>query len=212
VIAIPTSADGANFGGTAGSAGLSLLSGGTRSGVDCELQKIMYVALELLRILRRSDRDPQQARQIQAEIIALARWMEFLTAQREHMLAVEQAPDLVKLSARPVCDRCRKRPQNNPGRSAPRLGSAPAPIWKTQLGFLLACIQRVGLELLAKLCASDSLRNFQDCLARLMQPLLQLQHSLAGTEVAETSIEVEHSSHTGCALCGGPLELASETS
>jgi hypothetical protein len=115
------------------------------------------------------------------------------------------------LGARQVCANCRKRRPDTNHRRTPLAYVAPSPIWKRQLGFLLACTKRVGLELFGQQCASNSLRNFPASLALLMKALLRLHRSSARTDGAGTRIEVEHSSDNSCAMCGGPVVPASET-
>jgi len=180
--------------------------------VDHELQKAMYLAIELLKMLRRFHRDPRQSPPIRAEITAVAQWLNFLIEQREQIAVepTEQRPDLVKLCGRVVCETCRKLAKDNRFTTSAEEDSAPSPIWKTQLEFLLACTQRVGTELFAQDCASYSLRRFPDCLAKLMNALLRQRRYLASTGGGETKIAVEHCSNA-CAECGQPIEPPSET-
>ena len=181
--------------------------------LDHELQKAMYVAIELLRMLRRFHRDPRQYPQIRADITAVAQWINFLTEQREYIAiaATEQRPDLVKLGGRLVCERCRKGARDNRDEnSAQEDSTSPPPIWKTQLEFLLARTKTVGMEIFAQECASYNLRQFPTCLAKLTNALIRLQRYLVHMGAAETKIEVEHHSHT-CAECGQTIELASDT-
>src|ERR1022692_4806114 len=112
----------------------SIWSNQTSSEVDHELQKTMYVGIELLGMLRHFHHDPRQSSRIRADITAVAQWINFLINQREH-IAIEMAkqkPDVVKLGGRIVCERCRKSSKDNRQASAHK-DSAPPPIWKTQL-------------------------------------------------------------------------------
>jgi hypothetical protein len=69
----------------------------------------------------------------------VAQWINFLIDQREHIAIeiTEQRPDLVKLGGRVVCERCRKGAKDNSSKTSGHEDSAPPPIWKTQLEFLL---------------------------------------------------------------------------
>jgi len=187
----------------------SISSNQTWPDVDHELQKAMYVGLELVGMLRHLPRDRRHSSQIQADITAVAHWINFLLAQREH-IAIEidtQRPDLVKLGGRIVCERCRKSVKDNRNASAHE-DSAPPPIWKTQLEFLLACTYRVGVEIFEQECSSSSPRKFPDCLAKLASTLQRQRRYLASMGSGELRIEVEH--HTdSCAECGLPINLVS---
>jgi hypothetical protein len=195
----------------AGSGGPRSLANQTLSEIDCELQKTMYRATELLKMLRRFHHDPPQSDRIRAEITAVAQWIEFLSAQRLHTMAtVEQRPDVVKFGARRVCNNCRKNAKDKRGSTGPKNDSGPPPNWKRQRDFLLSCTQRVGMEVLAQQCASSNLQKFPDCLPTLMTVLLRQQQLLVGTGVAETRIEVNNCSEIGCAVCGGSLDSGSE--
>lgn len=149
--------------------------------VDHELQKAMYVAIEQLGMLRRLHHDPRQSPQIRAEITAVTRWINFLIDQREHIVIgiAELRPDVVNLGARFLCGRCRKSAKDNNGRPSGHDDSAPPPIWKTQLEFLLACTKKVGVELFEQDCASYDLRSFPDCLPKLTNALLRLRRYLS---------------------------------
>jgi hypothetical protein len=181
------------------------------SEVDHELQKAMYMAMEQLGMLRHLHIDRRHSPQIRADITALAQWIDFLINQREHM-AIEIAtlrPNVVKLEGRIVCERCRKGAKDNPKTSG-REHSAPLPIWKTQLEFLLACTHRVGAELFEQGCASSILKNFPDCLAKLSNTLRRQRRYLSSMGSGEMRIEVDHCSDT-CAECGqmiDPLPVA----
>ena len=178
----------------------------TSSEIDHELQKAMYVGIELLGMLRHFHHDPRQSAQIRAEITAVAQWINFLIDQREH-IAIEmtnQRPDLVKLGGRVVCESCRKGAKDNGSKTSGHEDSAPPPIWKAQLEFLLACTKRVGVELFERNCASYNLRKFPDCLAKLANALLRLRRYLSSMGAGETRIEVEYSSES-CAECGQPI-------
>jgi hypothetical protein len=197
---------GANARRTGVSSETSILSNQSWSEVDHELQKAMYVAIEQLGMLRHLHHDPRQSPQIEVEITAVAQWINFLVDQREH-IAIEitkQRPDLVKLGGRVVCESCRKGAKDHCSKTSGHEDSAPPPIWKTQLEFLLACTKRVGVELFERDCASYNLRNFPDCLTKLLSVLLRPRRCLSSMEAGETSIEVEHSS-SSCAECGQPI-------
>src|SRR5579864_200049 len=187
----------------------SISSNQNCSEIDRELQKSMYVGIELLGMLRHFHHDSKQSPQIRAEITAVAHWINFLLAQREH-IAIEidtQRPDLVKLGGRIVCERCRKSVKDNRNASAHK-DSAPPPIWKTQLEFLLACTYRVGVEIFEQECSSSSLRRFPACLVKLTNTLRRLRRYLASMGSGELRIEVEHCSDS-CAECGLPINLVS---
>jgi hypothetical protein len=191
---------------TGGSGEPNILSNQTGLDVDHELQKAMYVAIEQLGMLRRFHRDPRQSPQIRADITAVAQWINFLFEQREHIVIeiTEQRPDLVTLGGRVVCERCRKGARDNCSKTSGHEDSAPPPIWKAQLEFLLACTKRVGVELFERNCASYNLRKFPDCLAKLANALLRLRRYLSSMGAGETRIEVEYSSES-CAECGQPI-------
>jgi hypothetical protein len=197
---------------TAGSGEPSILSNQPWLEVDHKLQKAMYVAMEQLQMLWRFYHDPRHSSQIRADITAVARWINFLLDQRDH-IAIEitrQKPDLVKLGGRLVCETCRKDAKDNCSNSSHE-DSAPAPIWKMQLEFLLACTERVGTEVFEQDCSSYSLRNFPDCLTKLLSALLRQRRCLISSMGArETGIEVDHGSNS-CAECGqtiSPLPAA----
>jgi hypothetical protein len=189
----------------------SISSDQTSSQIDLELQKALYVGIELVGMLRHFHHDPRQFAQIRGEITAVAHWMNFLLAQREH-ITIEidtQRPDLVKLGGRIVCERCRKSVKDNRNASAHK-ESAPPPIWKRQLEFLLACTNKVGAEIFEQGCSSSSLRRFPDCLAKLSNTLQRQRRYLASMGSGELRIEVEHCSDS-CAECGqviNPLPVA----
>jgi len=185
----------------------SYLSNRTWLEVDRELQKAMYVAIELLKMLRRSHHHPRRSARIQAEITAVAQWTEFLFEQREHtaMEITGERPETVKLGGRLVCNKCRKSPNDYRRRTSARTGPVPSPIWKAQREFLLACTKIVSTEQFAQDCASCNLRNFPGCLAMLMKAL----RYFGPVGVGETKIEVEHPSNV-CALCGEPVEPPSD--
>jgi hypothetical protein len=202
---------GTNDGRAAGSGGPRSLANQILSEIDCELQKAMYWATELLIMLLRFHDDRRQCLQIRAEVTAVVHWMAFLTAQRERAVEIaEQRADLVKFGARRVCNSCRQKAHDNRGGNTAQKNSTPPPIWKRQRDFLLACTRRVGMQVLAQQCASSNLQKFPDCLATLMTVLLRQQQLLVGTGVAGTRIEVVYSSEIGCAVCGGSLDSGSE--
>lgn len=187
----------------------NISSNQTSSEIDHELQKAMFVGIELLGMLRHFHHDPRQSAQIRAEITAVAHWINFLLDQREH-IAIEidtQRPDLVKLGGRIVCERCRKSAKDNRNASAQK-DSAPPPIWKTQLEFLLARTNKVGMELFEQECSSSSPRKFPDCLAKLANTLRRQRRYLASMGSGELRIEVEHCSDS-CAECGQPINPVS---
>jgi len=174
--------------------------------VDPELQKAMFVATEQLGMLRHFHHDPRRSSQIRSDIAGVARWINFLIGQREH-IAIEitnQRPDLVKLEGRIVCETCRKGPRDNLGQASDHEDSAPPPIWKKQLEFLLACTRRVGVELFHRECASCDLAKFPGCLAQLMSASLRLRRYLSSMEVGEMNFAVGLSTSC-CAVCGQPL-------
>lgn len=187
----------------AGSGEPSTLSNQTWLEVDQKLQKAMYVAMEQLKMLWHFHQDPRNSPQIRAEITAVARWINFLLDQRDH-IAIEitkQKPDLVKLGGRLVCEACRKDAKDNCSNSRHEDSAAP-PIWKMQLEFLLACTERVGAEVFEQDCSSSSLRNFPDCLTKLLSALLRQRRCLISSIGAgETGIQVDHGSNS-CAECG----------
>ena len=185
----------------------SVLSTQTWREVDYELQKAICVGIEQLGMLRHFHRDPRVSPQIRADITAVARWITFLIGQREQIAIenAEQRPDLMKLEGRVVCERCRKGPRDNIGQTSGHEDSAPPPIWKTQLEFLLSCTKRVGVEFFEQECASYNLREFPDCLAKLVSALLRLRRCLSSMGVGEMTFKVEHS-WSSCAECGQPID------
>jgi len=186
-------------------------SSSSTSEIDHELQKAMLVVIEQLTMLRHLHRDARQASQIRADITAAAQWIDFLSDQQAHD-AIEvgtQQPELVKLGARIVCESCRKGPKDNSGNTSGQEDSAPPPIWSPQLKFLVACTERVGVEMFQHDCASYNPIKFSTCLAKLARTLRRLQRSLAPTEVRETRIGAEHCSHN-CAECGQPINPSPE--
>ena len=197
-----------------GGCGEPTLSSQTSLELDHELQKAMYVAIELLRMLGRFHRDPRRHLQIGADITAVAQWLSFLTAQREHMAIVttEQRPDLVKLGGRLVCETCRKGARYNRDRtSAQEDSTSLPPIWKAQLEFLLACTKSVGMEVFAQDCALGISQQFPDCLANLTNTLLRMRRYLEPTDGGGLQIEVEHLDDRTCAECGQVVEPAAES-
>ena len=198
---------GANARRTGGSGEPSILSTQTWFEVDHELQKAMYVAIEQLGMLWRFRHDPRQSAQIRADITVVAQWINFLIDQREHIAIeiTEQRPDLVKLGGRVVCERCRKGAKDNSSKTSGHEDSAPPPIWKTQLEFLLTFTKRVGVKLFEQDCASCNLRKFPNCLSKLAHALLRQRQYLSSMGAGETRIEVEHYS-AGCAECGQPID------
>jgi len=197
----------ANAKRTGGSNEPRLLSNQTWREVDQELQQALCIAIEQIGMLWRFHHDPRQSRQIRADITAVAQWIDFLFEQRE-CIAIEitgQRPDLVKLGARVVCEKCRKGAKDNSGKTSGYDNSAPPlPVWKTQLEFLLACTKRVGVELFEQNCVSSNLQQFPDCLAKLANALLRLRRHLSSMGAEETRIEVRHCSDS-CAECGEPI-------
>jgi hypothetical protein len=179
--------------------------------VDCDLQKAIYVAIELLGMLRRLPHDSRQSPQIRADITAVARWINFLIDQRNHIAidSTKLRPDLVKLEARFVCERCRNGAKDNYGKTSGHDDSAPPPTWKTQLEFLLACTKRVGLELFEQDCTSYNLRKFPVCLTNLANALLRLRQHLLSMDAGEMPIAVEPPSDS-CAECGQPINPPAE--
>lgn len=194
---------------TGGAGEPDLLPNRTWLEIDHELQKAMYVAIEQLGMLRHFHHDPRQSPHIRADIMAVAQWINFLIDQREHIATeiTEQRPDLVKIRARVVCERCRKGAKDNRSKTSGQEESTPAPIWKTQLKFLLVCTKRVGVELFEQDCASYGLRKFPDCLAKLVSALLRQRRCLSSKGVEETNIEVKHLSNS-CAECGETINPA----
>lgn len=177
-----------------------------QSEVDHELQKAMYVSIEQLGMLRRLYRDPRQSPQIRADITAVTRWINFLIDQRQHIVIgiAELRPDVVNLGARFLCDKCRKAAKDNRGTPRGHDDSAPPPIWKRQLEFLLACTKQVGVELFEQDCASYDLRTFSDCLAKFANALLRLRRYLSSMGAGEMRMGVEPFSDS-CAECGQTL-------
>jgi hypothetical protein len=197
-----------------GGCGEPTLSNQTLLELDQKLQEAMYVANELLKMLRRFHRDPRRYPQIRADITGIAQWLSFLFAQREHIAigTIEQRPDLVKLCARLVCETCKKLVKDNCNRSgAPARSTSPPPIWKAQLEFLLTCTQSVGMEVFAKDCASSNSPQFLDCLENLTKVLLRMRRYLEPTDGGELQIEVEHLDDRTCAECGQVVEPAAES-
>jgi hypothetical protein len=184
----------------------SVLSTQTWREVDCELQKAIYVGIEQLGMLRHFHHDPRHSPQIRADITAVAQWITFLIGQRKQIAIenAEQRPDLVKLEGRVVCERCRNGPRDNVGQTSGHEDSAPPPLWKTQLEFLLSSAKRVGVELFEQECASCGLTKFPDCLAKLVSALLRLRRCLSSAGVEETRSAVDLSC-SGCAVCGQPI-------
>jgi hypothetical protein len=171
--------------------------------VDHELQKAMYVGIQQLGMLRRFHHDPRESRRIRTDITAVAHWIEFLVSQRE-LIAFEitdPTPDLVKLEGRVVCEKCRKNARYTSAETNDHEDSAPPPIWEKQLGFLLSCTKTVGFDLFEQDCVSCNLREFPDCLVKLVSASLRLQRFLSSRGVGEMDIAVEHS-FSSCSQCG----------
>ena len=197
---------GASAGSIGGSSEPNLLSKRTWLQVDHELQKALLVAIELVGMLRRFHRDPRQSTLIQREIAVVVHWVSFLIEQREHAAVeiTEARPEVVKLSARVVCERCRTSTKDNLERASSHEVPPPRPIWQTQLEFLLTCIRRVAVELFERDCATSHFERYPDCLGKLMNALLRQQRFLASMGAGQTKIEVQHSSDR-CAECGQPI-------
>lgn len=202
---------GANAGRTGGSREAGVLSNLTWLKVDCDLQKAMYVAIELLGMLRRLYQDARQSPQIRADVTAVARWINFLIDQREDIATQisRQRPDLMKLEARVLCESCRNRRKDNRGNTSGHEDSEPPPIWKTQLEFLLAGTKKVGVELFEQDCASYDLRKFPDGLAKLANALRRLQRYLSSMGAGEMRMGVEPFSDS-CAECGQTINSPPE--
>jgi hypothetical protein len=175
---------------------------GTKRDIDCDLQKAMHSAAQLLGLLRRFHRDARQSRQIGAEIIAVARWITFLIARREAIEMTEHRIDLVRVHVQVVCDRCidtsiLERSANTDTREA-----ADRPNWGTQLPFLFACTERVSKDLFEQRCNFPE--KFPDCLVKLWGALLLQRRYLAARGVSSPRIEVVED-FDSCAKCGQPI-------
>src|SRR5439155_25233573 len=136
------------------------------------LQQADCLAWELLLMLRRFDCNPRHRRQVRAEIIAVAQWMNFLTEECEYIVTetAERRPDGVTLSWGVLCKRCREKSASathRRGRTNAYEHLQPNPSWRTQVEFLLTCIQRVALDLFEQGCGSSDLKNFPECLTKL---------------------------------------------
>jgi hypothetical protein len=197
---------GANARRTGASRETGVLSDLTWLKVDFDLQKVMYVAIELLGMLRWLHHDARQSPQIRADITAVARWINFLMDQREHIACeiAEPRPEVAKLKGRFLCEKCMKCAKDNYGKTVGYEVSAPPPIWKTQLDFLLACTERVGVELFEQDCASCDLRKFPDCLAKLANAALRLRRYLSSMGAGEMRMGVEPFPDS-CDECGQPI-------
>ena len=175
---------------------------GTRSEIDCDLLKAMHIAAELLGMLRRSHRDPSQARQISADIIAVARWITLLIARREDVERNRQRFEVINVWFGGICERCRNTrtvdsSANRNGREA-----ADLPTWTTQLPFLLACTETVTRELFEQDCA------FRECLAKLWTALRRQRRYLSSKGAGAPRIEVHKSDM--CSGCGQVVNPSSE--
>jgi hypothetical protein len=175
--------------------------------VDPELQKAMYVAIEQLGMLRCLHHDARQSPQIRADITAVARWINFLIDERKHVALEisERRSEGMKLGGRFLCESCVKRATDNYSKTSGQEVSAPPPIWKTQLEFLLVCTKRVGVELFEQDCASYNLRKFPDCLAKLANVLLRLHRYLSSMGAGEMRMGVEPIPDS-CDECGQPID------
>ena len=76
------------------------------------LQQADCLAGELLLMLRRLHRNPRHCRQVRAEIVAVAQWMNFLTEECEYIITetAERRPDGVTLSWGVLCKGAERKP------------------------------------------------------------------------------------------------------
>jgi hypothetical protein len=176
---------------------------GTQSDIDCDLQKAMYSATELVGMLRRFYGDPRQFRQIGADIIAVARRITFLIARREAVEIAQRRPSLMELHVEVVCDRCCDTSIMEGSTNINTREAADRPHWTTQLAFLFACTERVSKELFEQRCASPE--KFPDCIERLWRALLLQRRYLSSRGVGSPRIEVVEDRSDMCGVCGQPV-------
>jgi len=184
------------------------------SRTSSNLQRANYIAGELLITLHHFHRDPRQHRQVRAEITAIAYWMNFFLEECEQIVAqtAEPRPDLIKLSSRVVCDRCKERlrsRRHNDGQTDGHEDLAPDSVWEAQVRFLLARSNRVASYLFEQACCSSNLKKFPECLTKLTDALLRQQRHLEQIGAEETKLVVEARSGR-CAKCGQALEGSPE--
>lgn len=180
--------------------------------VDHQMQKALYVVVELLGMLRRLDCDPRYSHQVEKAIDELSLGMDFLIKQCEHKDrgTLKQQPKSIKLGAQVVCEECKTSAMATGVLSASTavLPSLPS-TWGSQLEFLLTATQRVGFELFEQRCASSTPGRFPNCLVRLRNNLLRQQQYITPKEGREGETAVEYPTDS-CAICGRPIAVAQE--
>jgi hypothetical protein len=117
--------------------------------IDMQIQRGLYVAIELVGMLRFLHADPRFLPQIRADLLLMAQWLEFLLDGREQIVTkTTETPDLAILGARVICPACRTRAKNQSRlRNGEQYSSAPDLVWKGQLEFLVARTGAVRKEL-----------------------------------------------------------------
>jgi hypothetical protein len=176
-----------------------------------KLQRLNYIAGELLIGLRRQYRNRRQYLAVQAEITAIACWMNFLVEQLERIIAqsAEQNPVLIKLKARIVCHDCRPKSRSAPhhyGQGNVAEARPDIAVWQAQVTFLLALTDRVAGDLFEQICASSDLKKVPECLVKLRSALLRQKRYLEKIGAEETKFLVESVSDR-CAACGESIQI-----
>jgi hypothetical protein len=181
----------------------------TASPNDRELQKTMYLIIELLGMLRRCRRDRRHSCRIQKEISTVTERVEFLMPEQEYTIhgSVEQKPDLIKLGARPLCRECLVHTvERRRDREIAEPTIVPPPIWQRALEFALECTCVVASESFRDY-ATGTLTNLPSCLSRLRSVLWRLQGLLPPVRAEETKLVVQ-SLPGKCGECGQAIEAS----
>jgi len=179
--------------------------------IDEELQRTMYLAAELVGMLRRVQNDIRQSCRIRKEIHAVAQHIEFLIQEHKYSTVgtAEQKPDLIKFGGRPLCNSCRARAiQSRRDTNPAETRAIPPPIWQRSFEFAFACTGVVASEFFGLDCAAYPLDKLPNCLLTLRSALWRLQQLLPPTGKGETKIQQENLSGS-CAECGQALEVCS---
>jgi len=173
---------------------------------DQELQRTMYIAVELLGTLKRCRRDLRQLAQIEKGILAVTDRLEYLIQGCEYTLVgrAAQTAGLYNLASRLRCPDCMQRAINSQRQSKPAETTVlPPPISQPALEFAIACTRSVANEFLRS-HGPGTPESFPLCLARLRSALRRLQE-LSPTTTQGAKLQVEKPSDN-CADCGKPIE------
>ena len=175
-----------------------------------ELQKLNYVAGELLIELRWCDDKLHERRRTQVQIGHTAQWMMFLMEKCERTCTnfTQSRPQLIKMQSRLVCQSCQEEiptsaKMEQAHEKQPRL--VQHPIWRAQVEFLLGAINKVGLGLLQHRLRYAGPERFPECLMQLKSALLRQQRHLRTLAGEHTQFGHEDRADK-CERCGKRIE------